>query len=100
MRHLFFLFLAVILITAPQTALAQSATSGAIAGTVTDPSGAIVPSVTVELTNKDTNALQTAQTNSAGQYTFTGVPSWRLQDHRKGCRISYLQHPYSHGGRQ
>ena len=56
-----------------QSAFAQSATSGAISGVVTDPSGAVIPAVTVELTSKDTNAVQTAQTNAAGQYTFTGV---------------------------
>src|SRR5260370_15245291 len=54
-------------------ALAQSATSGAVSGTVTDPSGAVVPLATVELTNTDTNAVQTMQTNGSGQYTFTGV---------------------------
>src|SRR5260370_21304519 len=54
-------------------ALAQSATSGAVSGTVTDPSGAVVPLATVELTSTDTNALQTMPTNASGQYTFTGV---------------------------
>ena len=58
---------------APPRALAQSATSGVITGTITDPSGAIIPNVSAELTSKDTNALQIAQTNAAGQYTFTGV---------------------------
>ena len=67
------LFLLATSLLTPQMAFAQSATSGAVAGTVTDPSGAIVPAVIVELTSKDTNAIQTVQTNAAGQYTFTGV---------------------------
>ena len=55
------------------SASAQSATSGAVSGTVTDPSGAVIPLATVELTSTDTNAVQTTQTNASGQYTFTGV---------------------------
>src|SRR6266700_3300430 len=54
-------------------AFGQSATSGAVSGTVTDPSGAVVAGATVELTSKDTNSVQTAKSNSSGQYTFTGV---------------------------
>src|SRR5580765_5325219 len=61
-----------VLIT-PQNAWAQSATTGAVSGTVTDPSGAVVPLATVELTSTDTNAVQTAQTNASGQYTFSSV---------------------------
>jgi hypothetical protein len=57
----------------PQTASAQSATSGAVSGTVLDPSGALVSGASVDLTNKDTNAVQSALTNASGQYTFTGV---------------------------
>ena len=66
------LLIASSLLTQP-IAMAQSATSGAVSGTVTDPSGAVIPAVAVELTSKDTNSVQTAQTNAAGQYTFTGV---------------------------
>ena len=37
------------------TAAAQSLTSGDVAGTITDPSGAGVPNATVTLTNPNTN---------------------------------------------
>ncbi len=57
----------------PQPAAAQSATSGSVSGTVNDPSGAVVPLATVELTSKDTNAVVSMQTNSSGQYTFQNV---------------------------
>jgi hypothetical protein len=67
------LLLIVICLFGPHPVCAQSATSGAVSGTVTDPSGAVVQTATVELTSKDTNAAQTAQTNTAGQYTFTGI---------------------------
>ena len=57
----------------PREAAGQSATTGAITGTVTDPSSAIVPQANVELTSRDTNAVLTAKTNAAGQYSFNGV---------------------------
>jgi hypothetical protein len=57
----------------PSIAGAQSTTTGAVSGTVTDPSGAIVPLAAVELVSKDTNAAQTQTTNAAGQYLFSGV---------------------------
>ncbi|MGC2530306.1 MAG: carboxypeptidase-like regulatory domain-containing protein, partial [Candidatus Acidiferrum sp.] len=40
----------------------------AIVGTVTDPSGAVVPNVTVTITNTDTRISRTLPTNEAGQY--------------------------------
>lgn len=42
-------------------------------GTVTDPTGAAIPGATVTLTNKDTNATQTAQTSGSGVYSLTGL---------------------------
>ena len=52
---------------------AQTATSGAILGTVLDPSGAIVSNVPVQLLNKDTNSQLSAHTNAAGRYTFPSI---------------------------
>ena len=49
---------------------AQSLTSGGIAGTVLDPSGAAVPNAAVTLTNTDTGGKQTAKTNNTGAYRF------------------------------
>src|SRR5438046_2908398 len=57
----------------PSNAAAQSATTGAVSGTVTDPSGASVPLASVELLSNDTNAAQSQSTNAAGQYSFSGV---------------------------
>ena len=53
---------------------AQSITSGAIAGTVTDPSGAGVPNAAVTLTNIDTNATLNTLTGMAGNYRFAFIP--------------------------
>ncbi len=47
--------------------------SSSIEGTVTDTSGAIIPSATVVLTNTDTGVAQTTQSNSAGLYRFPAL---------------------------
>lgn len=47
-------------------------TSATISGTITDQSGALVPSVGVTVTNEDTNDAQQTRTNGAGVYS---VPS-------------------------
>ena len=48
----------------------QTANTALVAGTVTDPGGAVVPDATVALTNTATNETKTVATNSAGQYVF------------------------------
>src|SRR6266566_38356 len=46
----------------------QAAATGAILGTVTDPSGALVPGATVTTTDTRTQQTKTATTNAAGYY--------------------------------
>jgi hypothetical protein len=52
--------------------LAQTDT-GRITGTVTDSTGAVIPGVTVTLTNTDTGASQSATSNGEGFYNFAAV---------------------------
>src|SRR5271169_121711 len=52
---------------------AQSASSGTVAGSVTDQSGAVVPSATVTLTDISTNNTRSTTTNSAGRYIVVDV---------------------------
>jgi Carboxypeptidase regulatory-like domain/TonB dependent receptor len=47
---------------------------GTILGVVTDPKGAVLRGITVELTNRDTGLDRTATTNDAGSYEFLAVP--------------------------
>src|SRR5690348_11736642 len=61
-----------ILFFASLQAFAQEAT---IVGTVTDPSGAAVPNVTVTLTNSETGQIDTEKTNDTGEYV---APSLRI----------------------
>lgn len=61
------------LVIVPVEASAQTA-SAALNGTVTDPSGAVVPQAKVVLANTATGVTQTAQTNSVGRYVLLNIP--------------------------
>jgi hypothetical protein len=49
-------------------AAAQSSTAGAIGGTVTDSSGALLPGTVVTVTSVDTGAVKTAKANANGEF--------------------------------
>jgi len=53
---------------------AQSAGTSALTGTVTDPTGAVIPNVTVTATNAGNNAVRTATSGADGTYRFTLLP--------------------------
>jgi hypothetical protein len=57
-------------VTAPSL-MAQSLVSGDLTGTVTDPSGAVVPNATVTLKNNATGESLTTTTNANGGYRFS-----------------------------
>jgi len=61
------------IVVVPGHVSAQTATSGAVVGTVTDQSGAVVPAASVELKDVATGVVRREETNGAGQYTFTNV---------------------------
>ena len=54
--------------------MAQSAGTSALAGTVTDPSGAAIPNVTVTITSNATGQTRTSTTGPDGTYRFTLMP--------------------------
>src|SRR5262249_10829436 len=56
------------------TVAANAQFPSAIEGSVTDPSGGIVPEAQVTLVNVETGVSQTAKTNSAGSYSFPSQP--------------------------
>ncbi len=71
---LFFKFIAIVLSIAGifgGVARAQLAGTGAISGTVQDPTGAVVPGATVTATNTDTNVQTVRPTTGAGDYNIT-----------------------------
>jgi protocatechuate 3,4-dioxygenase beta subunit len=71
--------LAISLVIAGLTALtpslsAQSAGTGALTGTVRDPSGASIPGATVTLVSTGTNQTRTSTTGEDGGYKFALLP--------------------------
>jgi hypothetical protein len=60
------------------TVSAQSQiTTGVIQGTVTDPTGAVVPGANVEVKNLDTNLVKNLSTDEDGRFSFLQLPSGR-----------------------
>src|SRR5450755_4485040 len=58
-------------VMASAAAFAQTAT---VLGTVTDPTGSVVPGATITITSAGTNAKRLLQTNPAGSYTAPELP--------------------------
>jgi hypothetical protein len=52
--------------------------TSAIEGTVSDPSGAVVPGASVTLKNEDTGATRSTETTVAGYYRFPSLPAARF----------------------
>jgi hypothetical protein len=53
--------------------MAQGQETGQIAGTVTDPTGAVVPNASIAVKNLGTNAVRTVTSSSTGAYVVTGL---------------------------
>ena len=66
----FLLALAVCMLASTAT-FAQSFTTGEISGTVTDPSGAVLPNVTLTLKSVEKGNTQAGTTNAQGAYRFS-----------------------------
>src|SRR6266404_983276 len=67
------LFSLILCLSAATLCVAQTATTGAIAGVVSDPSGAVVPKADVELLSAATNASEKQSSNAAGQFVFANL---------------------------
>jgi hypothetical protein len=57
--------------------------SGVVSGTVTDPSGAVVPNATVTATNTETGAVRETMADGAGRYDFSPLPVGPYEIHAK-----------------
>lgn len=64
---------------------------GVVVGTITDPSGAVLPTATVTLTNVGTNFTQTATTGQDGSYRFALVPPGTYQVDVKAANFTELK---------
>src|ERR1700690_4078615 len=70
--------------------LAQSAGTGALTGTVSDPTGGVVPGATVTITSADTNQARNATTGADGSYRFSLLPpgTYRVRFNAVGFKTS------------
>src|ERR1035441_2887560 len=64
------LFVLTFLLLLAPALFAQSLTTGDIAGTLKDPSGAVVPNATITLKSLDTGSTQSSTTDSTGEFRF------------------------------
>src|ERR1039457_193396 len=64
------LFVLTFLLLLAPALFAQSLTTGDIAGTLKDPSGAVVPNATMTLKSLDTGSTQNSTTDSSGEFRF------------------------------
>ena len=77
----------VLLLTFVGSALGQSTTS-AVVGTVTDQTGAVVPGVTIRVTQTQTNQSRTTSTNDSGEYIVPLLPAglYEVRGERDGFK--------------
>ncbi|SPF37895.1 putative TonB-dependent receptor [Candidatus Sulfotelmatobacter kueseliae] len=76
-RWLLFSSLGLVLILT--TTVFASGPTGTITGTVTDPSGAVVPKARITVVNEATNAIRNAESNDDGDYTVALLPPGRYR---------------------
>src|ERR1700693_4487830 len=84
------LVIAIVFVIGIPALLAQSAGTGALTGTLTDPSGASIPNATVTLTNTQTNQSRTTTTGADGSYRFPLIPpgEYRVRFSATGFKTS------------
>jgi len=78
MWHVRFVILACLTIIGSSLTFAQTGTTS-IRGTVSDKSGAVIPSAQVKLTSRDLAVERTTTTNQSGQYEFPALQPGRYE---------------------
>jgi hypothetical protein len=74
----------------PSRVQGQSASTGAIAGTVTDPSGAVVAQARIRATNEATGVTRTVFSGSTGNYLISLLPpgNYRIEVSKEAFKLS------------
>jgi len=85
--------LAFLLLLGATVAFGQSVSTGNIVGTITDPSGAVVPGADITITDKTTNAVSKTTTNREGHYVFVNVPpsTYDIKISKSGFQTALVQ---------
>ncbi len=88
---LFFCLLLCVSFFSPNSS-AQSSSTGLVTGTVTDPTGAVVPNATVTIQQAGTNATQVQTTDASGRFVFASVPpgDYTMKVVAKGFRTAVI----------
>lgn len=68
-----------LLVVLSTLASAQVKSTGAVLGTVKDPSGAVIPGASITLKNVDTGSTIATESNTSGDYIFLVVPVGRYE---------------------
>ncbi len=86
--------LLVFLSVSMRRAVAQIGGTGSMQGTISDPSGAVVPGASVTATNDNTNAASTQQTTSSGLFSIVALPAgpYTLTVTAKGFQVTKQEH--------
>jgi hypothetical protein len=76
----------------PSSLFGQAASTGTVAGTITDPSGGAIVGATVTLTDTATSSARTSATNESGRYFFANVVpgKYNVSVSKTGFRVSKL----------
>lgn len=95
MKRQFVLFALLLMVLLPLGTRAQEVAS--LTGIVTDPSGAVLPDVTVKLQDSKTGTRYETKTNSDGGYTFARLlpgPGYRLELSKEGFETTAISNIY------
>ncbi len=82
--------LALLFLASPASLKAQTGSSGALIGTVTDPSGGVVADAQVRVTNEATGETRTVNSNANGSYSLQLLlpDTYRVEFSRTGFKLS------------
>jgi hypothetical protein len=82
-------FLLAFIVTSSALLAQTIGSAGTIQGRITDPSGAVIPGATVDITNPVTGYQRTAVTDNAGSYLFRNIPqnTYHLSANAKGFTL-------------
>src|ERR1700760_4611730 len=72
-KYLYVCLPAVFLLTSVATTVNAQTSGGSIAGSISDPSGAVIPNATIEATNQQTNVKSTTTSSGAGVFKFPNL---------------------------